>query len=233
MANKSSPPWRAGVHSARALLGPGLLLQSIALALVLAYYFVPATHAVFTRVGEWQRDGGYWFSSGAAVLCGALLPFLFLRLHPDTRAAHPWAHLPFFVLYWVWKGAEVDLWYRVLSWWHGGGHDAVTITRKVLSDQFGFNPLYATPVSLVLFAWKDAGFRWAPVSADLRAGRWYYRRVLPVLLPLWSVWLPVVACVYALPQPLQMPLFNVVLCFWAMLFGHITTRHAASGKPET
>jgi hypothetical protein len=217
-------PWQAGLHSIRALLRPGLALQTAALALVLAYYFVPAAADSFAQLARWQTEGGFAFSAITTALCGGLLPFLFLRLQPETREAHPWPHLIFFLLFWAWKGAEVDLWYRTLSWWHGSGNDPSTIVRKVLSDQFGFNPLYASPIGNLCFAWKDAGFRWAPVAADVRAGRWYARSVLPVLLAVWFLWIPVTACVYSLPAPLQMPLFNVVLCFWSMLFAHITGR---------
>ena len=142
-----------------------------------------------------------------------MIPFRNDRLVLITHPNHPLA-----------KGTEVDLWYRTLAWLHGNGNDTATILRKVLSDQFGFNPLYAAPVGNLCFAWKDAGFRWAPVAADLRAGRWYARRVLPVVLTVWFLWIPVTACVYSLPQALQMPLFNVVLCFWSMLFAHITGR---------
>jgi len=224
-------PWQAGLHSLRVLLGPGLILQAVAIALVLAYYFVPATGAVFATLAHWQSAGGYAFSAASTVLCGALLPFLYLRWLPNTRASHPWPHLTFYVLYWAWKGAEVDLWYRTLAWLYGHEPTVTVIAKKVLSDQFGYNPFYATPVSLLCFAWKDAGFRWAPVAADLRAGSWYYRRVLPVLIAMWFIWFPVVTCVYSLPQPLQMPLFNVVLCFWSMLFAHMTARQNL--KPET
>ncbi len=227
MSDLSSPaaaPWVAGRRSLRALLGPGLALQAVALSVVLAYYFLPAAGPLFAQLARWQSAGGFAFSAAATVLCGGLLPFLFLRLHPETRAAHPWPHLVFFILYWAWKGAEVDLWYRTLAFLFGEGHDTRTMLGKILSDQFGYNPLYAAPLANLCFAWKDAGFRWAPVAADLRAGRWYYRRVLPVLLTLWFIWIPVVTCVYALPLPLQMPLFNLVLCFWSMLFAHITGR---------
>ncbi|MEN9404420.1 MAG: hypothetical protein RL091_3123 [Verrucomicrobiota bacterium] len=217
-------PWKAGLHSIRSLLFPGLVLQAVALALVLAYYFVPATADFFGRLAAWQSAGGLVFTAATTALCGGLLPFLFLRLHSDTRHSHPWPHLIFFMLFWAWKGSEVDLWYRGLSWLYGDGHDTFTIARKVLSDQFGFNPFYAAPVGNLCFAWKDAGFRWRPVAADLRAGRWYARRVLPVLMAVWFLWIPVVCCVYALPLPLQMPLFNVVLCFWSMLFAHILSR---------
>jgi hypothetical protein len=222
-------PWAAGRESIRALLGPALLLQAAAVTLVLTYYFVPAAAGLFAVLAHWQTEGGFAFSAASSALCGGLLPFLFLRFHPDTRATHPWPHLAFFVLYWIWKGSEIDLWYRTLAWLHGDGHDAVTILRKVLTDQFVFNPIYAAPVGNLCFAWKDAGFRWAPVAADLRAGRWYQRRVLPVLLAVWFLWIPVVTCVYALPMPLQMPLFNIVLCFWSMLFAHITARQNTGG----
>lgn len=217
-------PWRAGVAAVRALLLPGLILQSAALALVFCYYQVPATRGLFATLGRWQTDGGFAFSAVSTALCGGLLPFLYLRSQPALRASHPWSHLGFFLLFWAWKGAEVDLWYRILGHLHGDGHDVLTIVRKAATDQFGYNPLYAAPIGNLCFAWKDAGFRWAPVAADLRAGRWYQRRVLPVLFAVWFLWIPVVCCVYALPAPLQMPLFNVVLCFWSMLFTHITLR---------
>lgn len=216
--------WHIAMQSLRVLLRPGLVLQSAAIGLVLCYYFVPATAGFFAQLAHWQTTGGFTFSALSTALCGGLLPFLFLRLNPATRDANPWPHLAFYLLFWAWKGAEVDLWYRFLGWLYGTDTGTGTIVRKVLTDQFGFNPLYASPIGNICFAWKDAGFRWAPVAADLRAGRWYARTVLPVLLAVWFLWIPVTACVYSLPAPLQMPLFNIVLCFWSMLFAHLTAQ---------
>lgn len=226
VATRTDNPLLAGWHSARALLVPGLVLQAAALSLVLTYYLVPAAGGFFALLGRWHTAGGYAFSAVSTAVCGGVIPFLFLRARPDTRAAHPWPHLVFFVLYWAWKGAEVDLWYRSLGWVFGHDNQAKTIVGKIIADQFVYNPLYTTPVANLCFAWKDAGFRWKPVADDVRAGGWYARRVLPVLVSVWCLWIPVVACVYALPSPLQIPLFNVVLCFWSMLFAHITTRQA-------
>ena len=163
-------PWHAGLRSVRALLAPGLVLQATAVALVLAYYFWPPAAGVFARLAHWQSAGGFAFSAVSTAICGGLLPFLFLRIHPDTRATHPWPHLAFFLLFWAWKGAEVDLQYRLLAKLYGTGHDAFTVARKVLTDQFGYNLLYAGPVGNLCVAWKDAGFRWGPVVADVRAG---------------------------------------------------------------
>ena len=129
----------------------------------------------------------------------------------------------FFTAFWAWKGAEVDLLYRSLAKLYGNGTGAGTIVKKVVTDLLGFNVFYATPVGNLIFAWKDAGFRWSPVSADVRAGRWYSRRVFPVLISVWALWAPIVTCIYSLPAALQIPLFNIVLCFWSLLFAYITT----------
>jgi hypothetical protein len=217
-------PWRAGWESARLLVWPGLVLQTAALALVLAYYFVPAAHGFFAEIARWRQAGGFLFSIVATAICGGVLPFLYLRWNQATRSTHPWPQLAFFTLFWAWKGLEVDLLYRGLSRVFGADAVFLTVAAKVLFDQLVYNPFYATPVSSLLYSWKNAGFRRAPVLADLRAGRWYARRVIPAQLAVWCVWGPAVCCIYALPAVLQIPLFNVVLCFWSLLFAHITTR---------
>lgn len=216
-------PWHAGWRSAKALFRPGLVLQGMALGLVLSYYYLPNAREGFAALARWRTNGGYLFSGCASALCGGLLPFLYLRFSNPNRSAYPWPHLIFFMAFWAWKGAEVDLLYRTLTALYGDEPTVPIVVRKVLTDQFVYNVFYAAPVGNLFFAWKDAGFNWSPVIADVRSGGWYGRGVLPVLIGVWAVWIPVVSCVYALPAPLQIPLFNVVLCFWSLLFAHIIT----------
>ncbi len=217
-------PWLAGWESVRALFRPGLVLQLSAIGVVIAYYHVPAAGGVVATLADWRNKGGYLFSAVSNALCGGVLPFLFFRISPATRPSYPWPHLLFFAAFWAWKGVEIDFMYRTLAQLFGHDHGVGTVAKKVLADQFGYNPLYAAPIGNLCFAWKDARFRWAPVAADLHAGRWYYRRVFPVLLTVWALWIPVVCCVYSLPEPLQVPLFSIVLCFWSLLFAHITAK---------
>jgi len=42
-------------------------------------------------------------------------------------------------------------------------------------------------------------------------------RSLVVMVSIWAVWLPAVVIIYSFPSPLQLPLFNIVLCFWCLL----------------
>ena len=226
-------PWRAGWDGVRLLIWPGLVLQSTALALVLAYYFAPAAHGLFEQIAVWRAAGGFLFSAVSTSLCGGVLPFLYLRWNPATRANHPWSQLVFFAVFWAWKGIEVDLLYRGLGRAFGSQAVFLTVAAKVLFDQLVYNPFYATPFSSFFYSWKNAGFRWTPVIADVKSGQWYLRRVVPAQLAVWCVWAPTVCCVYALPSVLQIPLFNVVLCFWSLLFAAITSRQTRSVTATT
>ncbi len=217
-------PWKAGLHSARAMQGPGLALIAVAVGAVLAYYYHPPTHAALERLTEFRQRGGFVFSGLTFMLFGGVLPFLILRLMPVTAAKHPWPQLAFFAIFWAWKGVEVDLLYRLQAAVFGAENSWPVVLKKMLADQLIYNPLYAAPYGVFLYAWKDAGFHWAAPLADLRAGRWYYRRIIPVMFAVWAVWIPTVCCVYALPLALQLPLASVMNCLWAILFSHLTIR---------
>jgi hypothetical protein len=220
----SHQPWRAGLRSARAHLVPGLILQAIALALVVSYYYSPAANAALSHLTEFRRRTGFFFAIASTAAFGGLLPFLYMRLIGDEtgRPRYDWRQGLCLTAFWGYKGVEVDLFYRVLARAFGGGHDAATIVPKALIDQFIYCPVIAVPVMVAVYAWMDAHFEPAPVLTDLKAPRWYVRRVLPVLVSNFGVWAPMVVIIYSLPTPLQLPLQNLVLCFYTLLIAHQT-----------
>jgi hypothetical protein len=55
----------------------------------------------------------------------------------------------------------------------------------------------------------------------MAGGQWYRRKVLPVLISNLGVWVPTVCIIYALPTALQLPLQNLVLCFFTLLLAHV------------
>ena len=223
-ATTTEAPWQAGLHCAQATLKPGLLLIAAAAGVVTAYYQNPTVHDWLEQMAAVRQRGGFAFAAAMMMVFAGVLPFIYLRLDPATSTAHPWSHLFFIATFWAYKGIEVDLLYRGLAAVFGSGHDWLTVGKKMLFDQLVYNPLLAAPYGVLLYAWKDAGFRWAAPVADLRTGRWYYRRILPVMIAVWAVWIPTVCCIYALPLALQIPLNSVINCFWVILFSHITSR---------
>jgi hypothetical protein len=217
-------PWRAGLRAARANVVPGLILQAVALGLVLAYYRHPPTRAVFEQLTALRGRTGLLFSILGTALCGGILPFIYLRLHPATRAGYTWKSGVFFTLLWAAKGIELDFWYRLLAWLVGNDTHARTVAIKVFLDQLVYCPIWAVPVTVVAYAWHAAGFRWAPLREDFRAGHWYWRHIMPGLLANLGLWVPLTCLIYALPLSLQLPLFDLVLVFYTLLIAHITRR---------
>lgn len=226
-------PWAAGIRGARATIGPGLVLQATALALVLAYYFHPAIHAAVERLAALHERRGLWFGIVSTGLFGGLIPVAYLRARPATRQRFTTAGAAALILFWAYKGIEVDLWYRLLAHVVGERHAIATVATKAFLDQFVYCPVFAVPVTVLIYEWVEARFAGRVIAADLRAGHWYRRRVLPVLISNLGVWVPAVCIIYALPTPLQLPLQNLVLCFFTLLLAHITARPASVTRITT
>jgi hypothetical protein len=226
----SSAPWRSGLQGARAHFWPGVAMQVVCLGLVLAYYRCPPAREVLARVARLKVAMGFSFAVLSTGFFGGWLPFCYLSAGKDRggRARYRWPQGLALTAFWAYKGLEVDLLYRVLAHAVGSGHDVATIVPKAIFDQFFYCPVFAIPVTVLVYRWTESHFDGAATAADWRAPHWYRRRVLPVLISNLGVWLPAVAIIYALPTPLQLPLQNLVLCFFTLIIAH-QTRDSAVG----
>jgi hypothetical protein len=228
-ATLSSPPvfdspWRIGLRGARANLRPGLALQAGALALALAYYYHGGTRDLLSRLSAWRVETGYAFSFFSTAFFGAVLPLFYLWANPATRSRYHAGQRAAILAFWAYKGVEIDALYRLMAFLFGTGHDAGTIAVKTFFDQFVYCPFFAVPVTVLVYEWIESRFDRRAVLADVRAGGWYRRRGMAVLISSFGVWLPAVCIIYALPTPLQLPLQNLVLCFYTLLVAHVTAR---------
>lgn len=221
---REQAPWRAGLKSARAIMVPGLVLQATALLLVTAYYQHDATHAAVNHLVAWRQEYGVVFAMITTGIFGGLLPVLYFMSRRQTRSDYTWAQAVALTAFWAYKGWEVDLFYRLLARLLGEQNDVWTIARKAFVDQFIYCPFIAVPISVLVYEWVQTRFNTTAVAADFRTGGWIARRVLPVLISNFGVWLPTVCIIYALPTGLQLPLQNLVLCFFTLLIAHQTKR---------
>jgi hypothetical protein len=227
MASSPPPaaPWESGLRGARANLVPGFALQAAALALVLGYYHEPSVRAALGKLAAFRERTGFLSAIASTGVFGGLLPFLYLRYGRRDAGAAPrfrWVQGMGLTAFWAYKGLEVDLWYRIQAHVVGSGHGAATIAIKAFLDQFVYCPAFAVPVTAAVYRLVDTGYDWAGVARDIAAPRWYARRVLPVLVSNLGVWVPAVAIIYALPTPLQLPMQNIVLCFFTLIVAHQT-----------
>jgi hypothetical protein len=221
----AAAPWTAGLRGARANLLPGFILQLAACALVLGYYHAAGVHARLTQLVQFRDQTGLGFGVVSTGLFGGVLPYLYLRFDPRGTAGNPhysWRQGLGLTAFWAYKGIEVELLYRLQAQVVGSGHGAETIALKVFLDQFVYCPVLAVPLTAIVYQWVDAHGRGGAVAAELRTPHWYRRRALPILISNLGVWIPATAIIYALPTPLQLPLQNIVLCFFTLIVAHQT-----------
>lgn len=211
-------PLRIGLRSCRELALPAAALLSAGTALVVAYYHVPPVTSALARVGELKRSAGIGFPVFSGMLLSGLVPWLFRMALPALRPARPLAELLFGLLWWAPMIVIVDAFYRLLGHLLDGlgWPVAALVCAKVCLDMFVFTALFASPANALAHLWKDLGFDLRRLRANLRPG-WYSRLVLPNLVPNYMVWFPGVTLVYAMPADLQLPMANLIGCFWALM----------------
>ena len=196
---------------------PGIVLQIFAAALVLSYYFLPQVKPGFEYVMQVKIKYGIIYSIFATCFFGGVVPLIVLRLmgrldYPKLRI-----RVAAMIAFWLWKGVEVDLFYGFQAFMFGSDPSASVVVKKVLFDQFVFNPLYAAPFMLTYYMWMDSSCSFRSLAAKMNLS--FLTKKLPTALAsTWCVWIPATAIVYSLPLDLQIPVCNLVLCFWALVF---------------
>lgn len=227
---KTSPPpspWRLGLAGARANLVPGLCLQAFALALLAAYSFHAPSRAALENLAVFRREIGLPFDLVSTALFGAVLPGVVLKLRSATRARYDLRQNAALAAFWAYKGLEVSLFYALQARVFGEGQDTATIVVKTVVDQFVYGPILAVPLTWLAYSWIEHRFSFSPAAGEIRRPGFYGRCVLPLLVASWAIWTPAVAVIYLLPTALQLPLQNIVLCFFTLLLAFLTRRPPA------
>lgn len=219
------------VTAVRTNFVPGLILQILALAVLLGYYYWTPAGVFFNHVAEIKLRYGFRFSVVSMALFGGILPYLLEGFQKGSKRRFKFSHFVFFTVFWGIKGAEVDAFYRVQALVFGDNTRLTTIICKVAVDQFGYTPLWALTTISLAYLWKDGGFAWSALKPELHRG-FYRQRVLPVLVPTWTIWIPAVAIVYCLKLPLQLPIQNIVQCLWVLIFVVVARESGTPKQPR-
>jgi hypothetical protein len=217
---------RAGIRNN---LVPGLVLQAAAVILVLCYYMVPAFAEWLAGVARLKSANGFLFSAVSTAVFGGLIPYQILLLTGQVPRGKELPVFLFYILLWAYKGVEVDAFYTLQGMVFGTDPNPGTVVVKTLADQFGYNVVWATPSLTVLFLWKDCGFDFRKLKSGINRRLWTFK-MPSLLLSAWLVWIPAVLVIYAFPQALQVPVFNIVLCFWVLMMTFIN-RYNNSSEP--
>eukprot|EP00429_Kryptoperidinium_foliaceum_P079925 CAMPEP_0176227566 /NCGR_PEP_ID=MMETSP0121_2-20121125/22830_1 /TAXON_ID=160619 /ORGANISM="Kryptoperidinium foliaceum, Strain CCMP 1326" /LENGTH=309 /DNA_ID=CAMNT_0017566843 /DNA_START=1 /DNA_END=930 /DNA_ORIENTATION=+ len=193
----------------------------VGVALVLSYNFGGAgARKGFNWLEKVQAEGGIPFSALATAVFGGFFPCV-CQLALGKLPKPFYKHFIFQTALWAALGAAVNRLYFYQGELFGNGTDAVTVVKKVLFDQFVWNPFMATPVVAPCYRWKDHGFtlRECRKVFEPRAMALSY---CSMLLSVWVTWIPGTAVVYMFPTALQVPSFNVILFMYAVLIALVS-----------
>lgn len=210
-------------NALRKNLLPGVVLQCFAAIIMGLYFLIPSLQPYYEIFGELKETYGFGYSFVATALFGGLIPFLYLLINKQLSQVNMMAIALFYILFWGLKGMEVDLFYRYQAAWFGSGNDLPTLATKVAVDQFIYSALWAAPSITLSYLWMEQGFSFSRWNRAL--DKQFFSMTLPtVIFSNWMVWIPAVSIVYAMPSQLQIPLFNLVLCFWVLLLAILNKR---------
>ncbi len=204
-----------------------LLLNGLVIALVTSYYRWPAMAGIWEAVGTLKMHWSYAFSFISTAFAASVMPFCIQSAMGTLPKDKRWRRLVFLMLFWGYRGMEIDLFYHFQGMLFGLGNDAVTLASKVLLDQFVYTPFWALPTYLIALRWIDLDGSWSRTCASLN--REFWLRTCPtVLITNWIVWIPAAALIYSLPPALQFPLFSVIMCFFILIVTFLASRNEES-----
>jgi hypothetical protein len=201
------------------------------LAMLLAYYGYPPATRWLNALAEVKTRWGYGYSALSGMIAGGVLPEIIRVIafqKGKWRRANT-GNLFFSMLFWAFMGTVVDGFYRLQAGWFGHEVTFAVVVKKMLVDQFLYNPVFAGPVTAMLYDLNHRGFR-LDVASEFFTARYYREVVVPTLFANWGVWIPVVSILYSLPSPLQIPLLGLALCLWVMLYSWMSEQRSAALK---
>ena len=202
---------------------PMAVLWAVAVAMVLAYYTVPAVTAAFGPLLRWQRESGYLAAALNRAVFYGLLPGIFQLLLRAIRPRRPLSTIAAQSLWCAAFGVLTDALYRTMSALFGDGTDIATLMAKTLVNQFVWTAFVGAPANATFYFWVARDF-----SLHRARAEWPHDFVrgilLPNLLANWCVWIPVNMAVFALPLPLQVQVSGMVGSFWTLMCIQIGAR---------
>ena len=206
---------------------PGLVLWIMGVCLVAIYYLGEFSRPWFNQIIILKETYGFAYSAVSTCFFGGLIPYVFMQLTGRDRLKGLWSGV-IFLGYWAIRGIDVDAFYRLQAMVFGTEVDSLTIVSKVLVDQFVYCVVWASPITALFYTWREAGFSLKQWKGS-KTWSELFDMILIFTVTTWVVWIPGTAIIYSLPSALQIPLFNLTLCFFVILVSVFSQNESRGG----
>ena len=224
--------WVRCVANFRANIVAGCFIWFCGATICLSYYNVPAFADFLNDFGKLKSRFGLFYSAVSTAIFGGLLPYLLIYCRKSIPRERKVSWLLFFLLFWAVKGVEVDLFYRFQDFLFGRSTDALVVFYKVLVDQFVYCVFWSAPTTAIVYGWKNADFAWKKVTV-IRSLNELVSESAFLLLTTWILWIPAVSIIYSMPANLQIPMFNLTLCFFVIIISYLEPKNGGIDGTRT
>ncbi len=201
---------------------PGLVLQGFVLLVIGGYYLLEPVYAFFMKVAQVKEAWGMFYAGVSTAVFAGLIPFLIQKSRPKYRDQIPNWHVGFFLVFWFVMGMVFDGFMRTQAMLYGQEGNLKTMLYKTATDMLVFTPLIGLPTISICLLWRQNRFGFGKTWGMVRQKSWWSERFMSMLIANWMVWTLAIAAVYSLPLPLQIPVQNLIMCFWCVLLIFLT-----------
>lgn len=209
---------------------PFALIQCCAIAVVVSYYNFLTFREWCAVIAKWKVEGGLFFAAWTNAVAGAIFPEIFKSMTNRARRsitdASRLRDIIFNFCFFASSGIMVLMLYHYQGVWFGNENNLRTLVTKVSVDMLIWNPFFGAPYSIFIFLWREKHFNLIVAFRSFTFDV-YKNRVLALLFPTWLYWLPIVSCIYSMPEHLQFPLYLCITTAWNLLFVFIVKSTAS------
>jgi hypothetical protein len=196
-----------------------ICLQVIALFIGISFFYWPQSQPVFLFFSQLKTQYGLTYAVVATAIFGGFIPYCYL-LMSGKLGPNQVKQGVFYCVLWGMMGALIDTFYGLQNSLFGSEAQVMIIIKKTAFDQFVFSAFLTCPLLTALYMWKDNGFSgsitWQQFTPAI-----LFLKIATTVVTNWLIWIPSVALIYMMPSALQLPLFNLVLCFFVLVLATV------------
>lgn len=188
------------------------------------FYTINDVKNAFEHIGELKNTGGYLFSGISTMIFGGIIPYLITLI----KEKFSYKDLLFILIYWFVVGIVSDLLYSCMNLIFGTSNDVKTVVKKVLVDQFVWNPVLGVHTMIIPYYWRDVIYSCSKLKKLF--SKIYIYKFVSTMMAVWIVWIPCVSAIYSMPSNLQIPLFNIVILFYSIILQSLSSKTSEINK---
>ena len=198
--------------------------------IVVGYYLHWPTTRVLDLLAAGKALGGHFFTFVATGLFGGVLSEAcrITLLQGGRWEKRNGDDMRFKFLLMGSCGVLADLFYGALGHLLGDTPSVGLVIKKTFIDQFIYSPFLAVPIMAIVIHWRNSGYRRVPGFFN---AAFVEEEVVPLAVTNACFWLPVVAALYSLPLPLQVPLFLLASSIWGLILISVAARKNGQTQP--